>query len=378
MPFLPFFKVIPKIIINFVSSNPLLSYKRKDTKGENYRTGKKSIMKKILIISLNPHVHFRQMKNREGITEQEDFRFFINDFNCNPDFVVVNSKSLRETQEFPIPKSHTILLIDEPHSVLEFPKGYYKQFGNVFSCQKEIKQTDGTKVTYTHAMLPWYIGAKTDTNGKCVFTKDFEAIENANPKKTKLISVISSNKVFSRGHLDRVRFIEKLRMQFSDDIDIFGRGFYEFEDKWDIIAPYKYHIVIENSCTDYYWTEKLADCYLAGTYPLYYGCKNIDESFPSNALTPIDIRNYESAIDTIRNTIKRNTYDKRKNEILKAKKLIMHKYNYFEFIAEACRHIPTEKSVGTTVLKPASHFLSLHNLYLYTIGRNFYKLSSKL
>lgn len=54
---------------------------------------------------------------------------------------------------------------------------------------------------------------------------------NETPKKTKLISVITSNKAFTKGHLKRIEFVEKLKAYYGDKLDVFGQGFNSFEDK---------------------------------------------------------------------------------------------------------------------------------------------------
>ena len=43
-------------------------------------------------------------------------------------------------------------------------------------------------------------------------------------------------------------------------------------------------IVIENSKYDYYFTEKLLDCLLTGTIPIYWGCPSIGNIFNSEAI----------------------------------------------------------------------------------------------
>jgi hypothetical protein len=65
--------------------------------------------------------------------------------------------------------------------------------------------------------------------------------------KTKLASVVCSSQTITAGHKLRIRFIDKLKARLGDDVDIYGRGFNPIADKWDAIAPYKYHIVLENS-----------------------------------------------------------------------------------------------------------------------------------
>ena len=100
-----------------------------------------------------------------------------------------------------------------------------------------------------------------------------------------------------------------MQKEFGDEVDVFGRGLKDFEDKWEVIAPYKYHIAIENSSTEDYWTEKLADCFLAGSYPFYYGCPNLDDYFPQKTYTSIDINNVEETIAIIKQKIEEKQFE---------------------------------------------------------------------
>ena len=338
-------------------------------------------MKNILIISRDPSLSFRQTQLGNGVSDDRQFRFFINDFACEPDFVVVKSKALREAHTFNVPRSHTILLTEEPYTVLEYPRGYYSQFGTVVSCQEQIKPYNGGLVHYAQAAVPWFVGVTFGKEG-CQFTMDYAAMAAAKPQKEKLISVISSTKSFSSGHVDRIRFIQKLKERYGDSVDIFGHGFRPFDDKWSVLAPYKYHIVIENSASQYYWTEKLADCYLAEAYPLYHGCQTIDEYFPREAYTSIDIRKPEEAFQIIDHTLAANTYDAHTDVLHQAKQLVMDKYNVFNLIAGECRAIlaaqPSQPTApATTTLQPASKYFSLHNWWNYALGRTLCKLRGR-
>jgi hypothetical protein len=85
--------------------------------------------------------------------------------------------------------------------------------------------------------------------------------------KTKLISMISSNKESSVGHRNRLSMIQK----YMDSVDFYGRGFNTFEKKEDALKDYMFSIAIENLKYDNYFTEKLTDCFACGTVPIYYG-----------------------------------------------------------------------------------------------------------
>ena len=49
--------------------------------------------------------------------------------------------------------------------------------------------------------------------------------------------------------------------------------------KYRALQEYRFSIVIENCKEDYYFTEKLIDCFLSGTIPIYYGCPSIGTFF---------------------------------------------------------------------------------------------------
>lgn len=327
-------------------------------------------MKRVLIVTRDPVISFRQMPGGVDHTPDGEYQFLINETDAEVDFVVVVGKGLRVPTEFRVAPQNTILMTGEPHSILEYPKGYCSQFGLVCACQPEIK---GANVVYTTPLLPWYVGVDFSQNSDNRFTMNYEDVERATPEKTKLISVISSDKAFSQGHVDRLRFIRMLKRQYGDSVDIFGRGYREFKDKWNVLAPYKYHIVIENSTTDYYFTEKLFDCYLAGAYPIYHGCRNIADYYPQEAMTCIDIRNVEESFRTIDRVVRSQEYEKKQAILTQCKQLSMTKYNLFQQIADACNRLDAKACKQPVTLQPAAHFFSLHNLWLYTVGRNYYK-----
>jgi hypothetical protein len=243
------------------------------------------------------------------------------------------------------------------------------QFGTVCSCQENLKLPNAI---YTQAMLPWFVGIKS-INGNREVTLNYEDLQQIEINKTKLISVITSNKAFTKGHQDRLDFVDKLKAYYGDKIDVFGHGFNEFEDKWDVLAPYKYHISIENSSSKYYWTEKLSDCFLAQSYPLYYGCTNIDEYFPNKSYSEINIHDFDQAVKVIDAAIAGNLYENRLEYLKQSRNLVLNEYNLFNNIVSICDKLDPNAAKKKVRIKPASSFLNAHNIYLYTVGRNLFK-----
>ena len=62
-------------------------------------------------------------------------------------------------------------------------------------------------------------------------------------------------------------------------MDVYGRGYNPIEYKLLGLKDYMFSITIENTQKDYYFTEKLIDCFMTGTVPVYYGCPSISKFF---------------------------------------------------------------------------------------------------
>lgn len=46
----------------------------------------------------------------------------------------------------------------------------------------------------------------------------------------------------------------------------------------------QFHIAIENCRSRYYFSEKLIDCFITDTVPIYWGCRNIDDYFDTRGI----------------------------------------------------------------------------------------------
>jgi glycosyltransferase involved in cell wall biosynthesis len=120
-------------------------------------------------------------------------------------------------------------------------------------------------------------------------TKDFNVSQTINmfPKDVFHKAVcITSAKAFLPGHNVRLNFINNSK----DKIDLYGMGIREVESKLDVLHNYAFSLAIENNISknDYYFTEKLVECIITGTIPIYYGCPNIGEFFDLRGIITFD------------------------------------------------------------------------------------------
>lgn len=109
--------------------------------------------------------------------------------------------------------------------------------------------------------------------------------------KTKLVSCVASNKSFLPGHFVRLKFLEGIMK--NPIVDVYGRGINPIDSKFDALKDYAFSIAIEMIRPgdmyhpekqvwvddEYYWSEKINDCFLTGTVPIYYGCPIIGNFF---------------------------------------------------------------------------------------------------
>ena len=107
-------------------------------------------------------------------------------------------------------------------------------------------------------------------------------------EKSKLVSMISSNKAMVAGHVYRLQWVEKLQGK----LDLFGKGFQELEKKEDGLNDYMFSVAIENCgygmTQKNYFTEKLLDCFATGTIPVYFGCSNLEDYFNPDGVIKLD------------------------------------------------------------------------------------------
>ena len=263
-----------------------------------------------------------------------NYHFYCNTPVDKCDYWVVYEGVEGKSEKTICPRENTIFVTGEPPSIKTYKKEFLDQFATIITCHHDIPHRNPI---FQQTGLPWHVGRRQKNHINLEFTKDYdELVSLTDFKKDKLLSAVVSSKKDTPGHQDRLNFIKNLKDHFGESIDIFGRGINEIEDKWDALSRYKYHIALENSFFNHYWTEKLSDAFLAGCHPIYYGCPNIDQYFSLQSLTRIDIKNPQKAISIIEKCINDSTYEKAMRIIEVEREKILNKYNFFPMI---CDHI---------------------------------------
>jgi hypothetical protein len=155
--------------------------------------------------------------------------------------------------------------------------------------------------------------------GGCWVNKKDQELHN----KTKLLSIIASTKRQTIGHNLRHEVIDNLK-KLNVPIDLYGFGHNQIENKVEALKDYHYSIVIENSKTDYYFTEKLIDSFVTGTIPIYWGCPSIGNFFDTNGMLIFDtIEELKMIINSINEEFYYSKIESIKNNYKEAKKYLL-------------------------------------------------------
>jgi hypothetical protein len=317
----------------------------------------------------NPMI-FKFLPNKKNIWR--GCQFFWNDVSVKKaDYWIVIGDIDVDEEECEVSRENIILMTGEPQSIKRYDvsQEFSKQFGRIFTSQNDFKHA---KVFPCRPPLNWWIDGGSPIKTKAEFEEwqgdglsydDFKNLREI--KKDKLLSVFCSNKIFTEGHKMRFNFCQKIKNHFKDKIDWFGNGVRPIASKWDGIAPYKYHIALENFNGPDYWTEKLMDPLMVLSHPIYCGATNIEKYFSKQQISVIDVRYPRTAIAKIERLISENFYEKNSDSLLAARDLVMDEYNFFNIISEIAE---SDAQKGASKEKPRSIKIKKEQHFLLQTG----------
>lgn len=223
---------------------------------------------------------------------------------------------------------NTLFVTYEPSIIHRYRKGFLDQFQYVVGGQEYIDHPGLIR----HAQCQhWWAGIRQPGLEVVAGYDEFASPRFSTQEKTKTLSLLHSDKTWTADHRRRLEFVRALKVHFGDRLDIFGRGINPVADKLEAVLPYKYTIVLENTMEAHYWSEKLADAYIGGAFPFYYGCPNLSDYFSENAFVRIG---FENAIDIIENALAEDFYSTRFNDMRLARTQVLNDYNLFSFLSK--------------------------------------------
>lgn len=184
-------------------------------------------------------------------------------------------------------------IVPEDYKIFEQHKGLSKEFDHIFTFDDRILNNHENAVFAPFCASYWY-GRNNPDNIKDELYKS----------KSKMISVMSSDKELCHLHTVRKELAIKCkREKIADAYGTFDGSAPVNVD--DSLKDYRYSIIIENDETDYFFTEKITNCFISQTIPIYLGARRINEFFNEEGI----IRISEKDVDNIDKILSECTED---------------------------------------------------------------------
>ena len=280
-----------------------------------------------MLVKIERYFNYPDLKRQssQGVMKWGEFTFTEENVKeC--DYLVILDYP-KEDFSIKVNKNNIIHLCLEPPNEISKYRQYANKKVKVIFNQLDINKNN----ILSHGALPWHIN------------KDFDFLSNLKveslTKENKIVWV-TSNQRSSKGHNVRMDFLDKIKeLPF---VDLYGRGINPIDDKWNVLSSSKYAIAYENFQNDYYWTEKIADCFLSYTMPLYFGCNSVGNYFPKDSFIQIDPK--DKHIDLFLKEIVASTkWEENLDAITKARELILNEYQLFPFLYNQINELELKK-----------------------------------
>lgn len=293
-------------------------------------------------------------------------------FTLNPsnggsyDYWIVWAGLSRQTT-LDVAPGNTLFIAGEPPTKKIYPRRFYAQFYRLV-CTKSVYPHP--RVHFDALGLNWHVGYDRAT-GQYAF--GYDRLREITPPTDKRdqVSVICSNLTTTQGQRDRLALLDSLKQAFGDRIAHFGRGFTPVADKLDGILPYRYHLVLENSISDDYWTEKLSDAYLGWAFPLYSGCENIAHYVPDQSLLPLSGLPTDAVIKRIERQLTAGLSATQQAGLAEAREAMLNRYNPFaRFAYWADRFCDPDAERAPATIRSHKAFRTLGRGLLYRVRQH--------
>lgn len=188
-----------------------------------------------------------------------------------------------------------------------------EKFKYVFTHEKEL-----LKLGENYKFIPF---------GGCWIKEEDRKIHD----KNKMVSIISSGKNQLEGHKLRHKVISENK----DKITVLGNGYKAIDEKITGLKEYRFSIAIENAKRDYYFTEKLIDCLITGTVPIYWGCPSIGDFFnPKGFIICNNLSDFTNAINSLTEQKYEDMRPYIEENFERAKNFILSEYHIYDNFIE--------------------------------------------
>jgi hypothetical protein len=190
-------------------------------------------------------------------------------------------------------------------------------------------------LTHNQDILDKYLNAKL-----FIFNSVWATNKDYSPKEFS-ISTLVGNKTWTKQQVmrqelwfkqDKIENKKFYASSFGPPSDIMGNEF--IGENKDALFNSQFHIAIENCSIDNYFTEKILDCFISKTIPIYCGCVNIEKYFNDKGI--IKFNNINECISEC-NKLNKDTYKEMLPYVEENYKIALQYINWQERLKNAIK-----------------------------------------
>jgi len=251
--------------------------------------------------------------------------FFWDRYNYGLDTHFYGPESMTKTLGNPqvkygmLTESRTI--VPQDYEVFHRHKGLEKEFKYIFTYDEKILNEIENARFYPVCASVWY-GRENQ------FMWDADAYL----KKNRDVSIISSAKTVCHLHKVRMELSRYCkRNHLADTFGTFDGGQPCLVD--DSLRDYRYSIIIENDISDYFFTEKITNCFAAQTIPIYLGARKIDSYFDGAGIITVTEKGLENIEDVLKECTREN-YEARLPSVFRNYERVREYVNMQDYLYE--------------------------------------------
>ena len=221
--------------------------------------------------------------------------FFMDRFNYGLDTHIYTHNCMLEQIGKPLRKYGVLYesaaIAPDDYLIFEKNNGLEKDFDLIFTYSTKILNSVANSRFVPFMAIPWY-GADLHGGGLV----DAGLCE----RKTKDVSIVSSDKKMCLLHEVRYRIAKECKEKtYADTFGTFDGGPAVFVK--DSLEDYRYSIVIENEIDDCFFTERLTNCFLSMTVPIYLGARKIANYFNPDGIIQFTLEDVDNIKDILSN-----------------------------------------------------------------------------
>ena len=319
--------------------------------------------KEIRVAVYDPHNWYGEKKLRVE-SKKADIELTVHDISDRPpnrDLYLICDEYTGTNFPYFFPKKNRVALLKESpkHFVNLDIEMLARRFNHVVTHKKSFLQQ------YKNFVRVEYSANWVDRDPSYCAERNIEPY-----KKTKNVSFVGN---VSRSHTEGYRYRKDVYEYLSArmDVDCFGKGIFPIEQKTSALLDYRFSIAMENEREDYYFSEKLIDCFLTDTVPIYYGCPSISEIFCAEGI--LSFQTIEE-LQIILDSLSEELYQSKLKAISENKRLAMNNRmdNFENYIARVVDSISEHVISNRNINLGTSKLSALCRLFGDLIHRSFW------